>query len=300
MTSFGAKPKLRPIEEFTGPDFIKARGTTPLRYVGGKSQMLRLLGYHMPARIDEFRELFCGGASMAFLIAARYPGASIWINDLDEPLFRFWKSLQDPETSHEMIERLVEIRSKYVDTADLRKLFFEKQEMLRHGHGAAVDRAVALYFLSRCSFNGFNNSGSFSAYNAQDRFRMEHIHRLEEWTPRMAGWEITNLDYREVLKKPWTGESPFLFCDPPYDNKARLYGDRGDKHIEFDHQAFHRAVQATPRNVAVMVTYNAADKIRVEYDDWQQIGFDIEYSLRSDEQYRKNQKSRRDLLLLRY
>jgi DNA adenine methylase len=129
---------------------------------------------------------------------------------------------------------------------------------------------------------------------------MKDIDKLSDLTPRMAGWRITNLDYREVLQQPWVGEPPLLFCDPPYKIGTGLYGDRGNTHKGFDHEAFREAVQAAPNNVVVMITYNAAQEIRMAYSEWQQVRFDAGYSVRSDRRYRRQQKGRRELLLLRY
>ena len=69
---------------------------TPLRYPGGKSRALSKLFQFIPDLKDytEFREPFLGGGSVAIEIGKRYPHIDIWVNDLYEPLYNFWKVLQ--------------------------------------------------------------------------------------------------------------------------------------------------------------------------------------------------------------
>ena len=43
----------------------------------------------------EYREPFLGGGSVALEVTKRYPRMNIWVNDLYEPLYNFWRELQD-------------------------------------------------------------------------------------------------------------------------------------------------------------------------------------------------------------
>jgi hypothetical protein len=54
---------------------------------------------------------------MAFHVAERYPGASIWINDADTSLWCFWRVLQDPLLCSQMIKRLHALRELQADKA---------------------------------------------------------------------------------------------------------------------------------------------------------------------------------------
>ena len=70
---------------------------TPLRYPGGKSRACTKLDQYIP-NLDgysEYREPFLGGGSVAIHITKKYPHLDVWVNDLYEPLYNFWRVLQD-------------------------------------------------------------------------------------------------------------------------------------------------------------------------------------------------------------
>ena len=70
---------------------------TPLRYPGGKSRALSKLLQYIPdlKEFEEYREPFLGGGSVALEVSKRYPRLEIWVNDLYEPLYNFWREVQD-------------------------------------------------------------------------------------------------------------------------------------------------------------------------------------------------------------
>ena len=55
---------------------------TPLRYPGGKSRACVRLYDWFPADIEEFREPFVGGGSVALYFSQLHPDVPVWINDL--------------------------------------------------------------------------------------------------------------------------------------------------------------------------------------------------------------------------
>ena len=61
----------------------------------------------------------------------------------------------------------------------------------------------------------------------------------------------------------------FLYLDPPYmleEGKNRLYGDKGDTHVDFDHGGLHKIL--TKRNRWVM-SYNDSEEIREMYKNYE-------------------------------
>ena len=75
---------------------------TPLRYPGGKSRALSKLFQFIPNLSDytEYREPFLGGGSVAIEVSKRYPHLKIWVNDLYEPLYNFWRHVQNLSLIH--------------------------------------------------------------------------------------------------------------------------------------------------------------------------------------------------------
>ena len=88
---------------------------TPLRYPGGKSRALSKLFQYIPDLKDykEYREPFLGGGSVALEVSKRYPRLDIWVNDLYEPLYNFWRELQD--NGNEIKNILLQLKQRHPD-----------------------------------------------------------------------------------------------------------------------------------------------------------------------------------------
>ena len=67
---------------------------SPLRYPGGKSRAIPQIIKYLPANFSEYREPFVGGGSFFIYLKQNYPKLNIWINDLNQNLFLFWKYSQ--------------------------------------------------------------------------------------------------------------------------------------------------------------------------------------------------------------
>ena len=94
------------------------------------------------------------------------------------------------------------------------------------------------------------------------------------------------------------GRNAFVFLDPPYAIKDNLYGNKGDMHKSFDHEWF--AAQACASDNKCMITYNSELFIKDRFPDWYQKDWDLTYTMRSSGTYTKDQKKRKELLLLNY
>ena len=103
---------------------------TPLRYPGGKSRACTKLDVYIPDLRDykEYREPFLGGGSVAIHITKKYPNLDVWVNDLYEPLYNFWRVLQDD--GYKMFKRLQELKSRYPDRGSAKGLFLEAKDVV--------------------------------------------------------------------------------------------------------------------------------------------------------------------------
>ena len=103
---------------------------TPLRYPGGKSRAVKKMAEFFPLFSDykEFREPFLGGGSVALYVSQMYPHLDIWVNDLYEPLYTFWKQLQ--LNGNEIKNQLVQLKQRHPDPSSAKYLFLESKEYL--------------------------------------------------------------------------------------------------------------------------------------------------------------------------
>ncbi len=131
---------------------------TPLRYPGGKSRAVKKMAEFFPLFSDykEFREPFVGGGSVALYISQMYPHLTIWVNDLYEPLYTFWKQLQ--LNGHEIKNELVQLKQRHPDPSSAKYLFLAAKESFgRHPRVTTTkDPAVSFYNVNKCSFSGLS------------------------------------------------------------------------------------------------------------------------------------------------
>ena len=202
---------------------------TPLRYPGGKSRALTKLSQFLPdiSNYNEFREPFVGGGSVAIYVTKMYPDIPIWVNDLYEPLYNFWKQLQ--LNSNEIRSKLLQLKQRHPEPVSAKILFLESKEYLTK-HPRLCDsttRAISFYIVNKCSFSGLTESSSFSSAASESNFSMRGIEKLPEYSKIIRNWKITNLSYEHLLTND---RRTFVYLDPPYDIRDSLYGHKGNMH----------------------------------------------------------------------
>jgi site-specific DNA-adenine methylase len=267
---------------------------TPLRYPGGKSRATTKIAQFLPdlSKYKEYREPFLGGGSVAIYLTKMYPDLKIWVNDLYNPLYNFWSILRDePQELYEVIKGYKEDYG----TPDLaRQLIKEMKFQLNHEEAEDFYRAVAFYIINKCSFSGLTESSSFSPQASDNNFSINGIEKLPGYGELIKDWKITNYSYEEMMG----GDNAFVYLDPPYDIKDNLYGNKGSMHKGFDHDKF--AVDCDNSSLDALISYNSSQLVKDRFSKWTAVEFDHTYTMRSTGDYTKNQKDRRELLLLNY
>ena len=263
--------------------------TTPLRYPGGKSRAIKFLSQHLP-KIESYREPFLGGGSMALYVTQTYPNTDVWVNDLYYPLYAFWMTLRDH--GQQLCDDLRELKTELGESYDAhRRAFDDAKDKLNND---IYESGFNFYVANKCSFSGLTANSSFSKQASRANFTFRGIDKLPALSELIQGWRITNQSYEELLY----GRNAFVFLDPPYAIKDNLYGNKGDMHKSFDHEWF--AAQACASDNKCMITYNSELFIKDRFPDWYQKDWDLTYTMRSSGTYTKDQKKRKELLLLNY
>ena len=269
---------------------------TPLRYPGGKSRALSKLFQFIPNLSDynEYREPFLGGGSVAIEVSKRYPHLKIWVNDLYEPLYNFWRQIQN--SGEEIKDKLIEYKSLHPNPDTARKLFVDSKELVNDLTLDNLDRAVRFYIVNKCSFSGLTESSSFSQQASISNFSMNGIEKLTGYQEMITNWKFTNESYEQLLSDD---RSVFIYLDPPYEIKDNLYGGKGGTmHKRFDHDEF--AIQCDRYASSQLVSYNSDQIIRDRFDGWTVAEFAHTYTMRSVGSYNIDQASRKELVLYNY
>ena len=270
---------------------------TPLHYPGGNFRAVKKMAEFFPLfdGYKEFREPFIGGGSVALYITQMYPKLDIWVNDLYEPLYNFWRELQ--ENGNEIKNILLQLKQRHPDPASAKYLFLEAKEYLTKPlrQTTTKDRAVSFYIVNKCSFSGLTESSSFSKQASDSNFSLRGIEKLPYYQQLIGNWQITNLSYEQLL----TDEKDiFVYLDPPYDIKTNLYGKKGNMHRGFDHDKFF--YDCDKFKCDQMISYNSSNLIKSRFIDWKPYEYDHTYTMRSVGEYMQDQQSRKELLLLNY
>ena len=270
---------------------------TPLRYPGGKSRATKKMAEFFPLFKDytEYREPFLGGGSVALYITQMYPHLDIWVNDLYEPLYNFWRELQD--NGNEIKNILLQLKQRHIDPASAKSLFLDAKEYLAKpiGETTTKDRAVSFYVVNKCSFSGLTESSSFSKQASDSNFSFRGIEKLPFYSQLIRNWKITNLSYEHLMDNEW---DTFVYLDPPYDIKDNLYGRKGSMHKGFDHDDFAKTCDEC--FMPQLISYNSNQLVKDRFKKWRAGEFDLTYTMRSVGEYMREQKERKELLLMNY
>ena len=268
---------------------------TPLRYPGGKSRATVKLAQFFPDmnKYKEFREPFLGGGSVALYVTKMFPHLEIWVNDSYEPLHNFWCELQ--HNGQDLEDAILSLKNLHPDRTTARELFNQSKEDVNDKEKSNLARACAFYIVNKCSFSGLTESSSFSPQASESNFSFRGIERLSEYSKLIENWTITNLSYERMLSDE---KDIFSYLDPPYDIKDNLYGKKGSMHKNFDHDKF--AKDCDEHNIPMMVSYNSDQLVRDRFNGWNAAEFDLTYTMRSVGEYMRDQKQRKELILMNY
>ena len=270
---------------------------TPLRYPGGKSRALSKLFQYIPnlSEYTDYHEPFLGGGSVALEVTKRYPRINIWVNDLYEPLYNFWRVLQDEGAR--LHDTLNQLKYRHCEPTSAKVLFLEAKEYLGQDLRKTdpFQRAVSFYIVNKCSFSGLTESSSFSKQASESNFSLNGISKLKDYQAMIGNWKITNLSYEQLLSD---SKQTFIYLDPPYEIGSNLYGRRGSMHKSFDHDQF--ALDCDRFVSPQLISYNSSQLIRDRFKEWTAAEFAHTYTMRSVGSYNTDQASRKELVLTNY
>ena len=270
---------------------------TPLRYPGGKSRACAKMDQYFPdlRNYVEFREPFLGGGSVALHVTKKYPHLRITVNDLYEPLINFWVQLQT--FGEELTKKLQDYKSTHPDPVSAKELFLESKEAINNKSLGDIERAAAFYIVNKCSFSGLTESSSFSQQASISNFSMRGIEKLPGYSELISHWHINQFSY-EYLMENRTHDGIFMYLDPPYDIKDNLYGRKGSMHKGFNHDDFAKVCDKY--DIPMMISYNSDQLVKDRFKNWNAAEFDLTYTMRSVGDYMREQKERKELILMNY
>ena len=215
---------------------------SPLRYPGGKTRAIKILKDYIPKGTKEVTSPFLGGGSFELFLAEQ--GLIINAYDLFKPLVVFWQVLKTDRDN-----LVLKVESFYPLTKE--KFYQTQKEII-----STVDPlllAAQFYVLNRCSFSGLGNNGGMSPNHP--RFTPNQLKEL-------ALFEMPFDVNLESFEKSILNHEGLIFADPPYLIKEKLYGVKGDKPINFNHELLSETLI---KKGNFILTYNDCPEIREMY-----------------------------------
>lgn len=218
---------------------------SPLRYPGGKSRAIpQIVSNYIPKGLPRLCSPFLGGGSIELAVASQ--GTDVYGYDAFEPLVTFWQVLlQDASYLAQVVRQYEKMTPQMF--YHLQKTFFTLED--------SVEIAAVFFVLNRASFSGTTLSGGLSP--GHHRFTPSAIKRLESFA--VKNFKVSLANFKSSIPKH---ANDFLYCDPPYLTRQKLYGRRGNQHIHFDHTGLARLLKSREGWV---LSYNDCEEIRDMY-----------------------------------
>lgn len=256
------------------------RYTSPLRYPGGKAKLAEFVKSIFRANnlLDgSYAEPYAGGAAVALdLLFAEY-AARVFINDIDDAVYAFWRSVL-----HSTDELCRLVRDTPVTPSQ-----WEWQRRIYAN--AATESPLALgfaaFFLNRTNRSGIIDSGGMIGGHAQSgQWKLDarynrteltyRINRIARYRNRIHVSNLDAIDFLKLLQRMLPAKS-LIYLDPPYytTGRQRLYANDYNKE---DHAKVADALVELPFHW--MVSYDNVPKIRDLYSHYRSMTYMLQYT----------------------
>lgn len=182
----------------------------PVSYYGGKQRMAKNIIPLLPQH-TVYVEPFCGGATILFKKPwpdnANTKNYREVINDLDENLIHFFKTLRD--NGEELCS--------FLELTPYSEQIYKEYSSKNFHKLDDLERAAAYWYNVQTSFANKLDAGyGKSVFSGNKAFTyISKVNNLHRYLSRMNAVSIMNTDALEVIKK-WDSPQTLFYCDPPY------------------------------------------------------------------------------------
>ena len=183
-----------------------------IKWVGGKSQLLKDIHNRMPYRYNNYFEPFVGGGALFFSLPKDNPHNRRYISDVNSELINTYKVVRD------QLDELIEDLSKHENTSEYFYNIRAEDRKDSYSNLSNVERASRFIYLNKTCYNGLyrvNKKGqfnsSFGKYKNPDILDKD---TLRVCSDSLQSVIIENHSYQDILTKVKRGD--FVYFDPPY------------------------------------------------------------------------------------
>jgi DNA adenine methylase len=195
----------------------------PLKWAGGKRQLINELVERMPKKFNQYFEPFIGAGALFFEIK---PETST-INDINYEISNLYKVLSNKAKTIKLIEALkdYEIKHNEFKTFELKSDFFYKIRSLDRQEDFKklkdYEILARTIYLNKACFNGIfrlNSKGHFNVpFGKKEKVNLFDKNNIDSINNFLESSKVTilNGDFEIALRDVSKGD--FVYLDPPYD-----------------------------------------------------------------------------------
>lgn len=266
-----------------------------IKYVGGKSKLLKYINDNLPNDFNNYFEPFVGGGSVILsIISTQTKLRSYTISDINKNLMNCYYIIQN-----NLDELILELSNKkYINESIEYQINRIRFNELKFNEEFKVERAALFIFLNKCGYNGMyreNKSGKFNIpFGKMKNPKICDSDVLLNVKKYIKNITIISCKYQDIL--PYIKEGDFVYIDSPYDETFSDYtNDKFGKSEQLNLKLF--ADELTLNNIKVMLSNSCTEFIKDLYKDYTQIIIDTKYSVGGKN---ANRGSKLELLIKNY
>ena len=241
-----------------------------IKWVGGKTQLLKQFESLFPTRFHHYYEPFVGSAAVFFYLLP--PNATL--SDSNPNLVYAYQHIQGH--IDELLPILHVLRSKYhqMSPQQQEQEYYCLRERYNQLASGIVEKTALLIFLNKTGYNGLYRESKRGGYNVPFG-RYDNPALFDEANLRMVSYALRDViirhaDFRVVAQEAHEGD--FVYFDPPYVPLNRTSSFTGYTRGEFSLEQQARlagvAQQLSDIGVQVMLSNSSSEVVRELYRNW--------------------------------
>ncbi|WP_308149833.1 Dam family site-specific DNA-(adenine-N6)-methyltransferase [Spiroplasma sp. AdecLV25b] len=242
-----------------------------LKWVGGKTQLIKEIEKRMPKNFNNYLEPFIGGGALFFNM--HNSNNNFIINDISSELINAYKAIK--ENPQKLMKLLDEHELNHgLNSKEYYFLIREQDRDINWNKKNIFIKTARLIYLNKTCFNGLyrvNKSGYFNVpWNKKEKIKLYEKNNILNLSRILnSNVEILNSDFENVCNYAQKGD--FIFFDPPYDliKKDTFDNYTKDKFgIEGQKRLSNLAHKLKEKGCYVMITNHNTPLINELYKDF--------------------------------